>query len=143
MPAPRFLPSDAKLAEMAKTMTHAEIAEWVHQETGYKVGRSTVSAALSRAGLTERVRYDKALPWPKIKAIHNGHYAAQMLRAGARIEAGQPVNDDLARRYESWVQRLQEEDAVVPYDPETADGFFYVKRRPRIDKGLIRNPKVA
>lgn len=142
MPARRYLPSDAKLADMAKTMTHAEIAEWVHRETGYKVGRSTVSAALSRAGLTDRVRYDKALPWPKIKAIHNGHYAAQMLRAGARLDAGLEVSEDLAARYHSWVQRLEEEDAVVHYDPETGDGFFYIKRRPRIDKGLVRNLKV-
>lgn len=142
MPAPRYLPSDAKLAEMAKTMTHAEIAEWVFETTGYRVGRSTVSAALSRAGLTQRVRYDKALPWPKIKTVHNGHYAAQMLRAGARIDAGLEISEELEQRYRNWEARLKEEDAVVHYDPNTEDGFFYVKRRPKVDKGLIRNPKV-
>lgn len=142
MAAPRYLPSDAKLAELARTMTHAQIAEYVYKTTGVKVGRSTVSAALSRAGLTNRIRYSDALPWERIKIEHNGHYAAQMLRAGARIEAGQKVSDDLSDRYESWKARLDAEDAVVHYDPDTGEGFFYVKRRKGIDKGMIRNPKV-
>lgn len=127
---------------MAEEMTHAEIAEWVFETTGYRVTRSTVSAALSRAGLTNRVRYSQALPWDRIKTEHNGHYAAQMLRAGARISAGQEVSPVLRGRYESWQQRLLAEDAVVHYDPDTVDGFHYVKRRPGIDKGLVRNPKV-
>lgn len=123
-------------------MTHAEIAEHVYKTTGVKVGRSTVSAALSRAGLTNRVRYSDALPWDRIKIEHNGHYAAQMLRAGARIESGQEVSGDLRDRYQSWKDRLDAEDAVVHYDPETSDGFFYVKRRKGMDKGMVRNPKV-
>lgn len=142
MSAPRYLPSDAKLAEMAKTMTHQQIADAVYAQTGVKVNRSTVSAALSRAGLTNRVRYTEALPWPRIRVEHNGHYAAQMLRAGARIQAGQKVSDDLRARYESWVERLKAEDAVIHYDPDTPDGFYAVKRRKGIDKGQIRNPKV-
>jgi hypothetical protein len=142
MAAPRYLPSDSKLVELARTMTHAEIAEYVYKTTGVKVGRSTVSAALSRAGLTKRIRYSDALPWERIRVEHNGHYAAQMLRAGARIEAGQEVSQDLSDRYESWKARLDSEDAVVHYDPDTADGFFYVKRRKGIDKGMVRSPKV-
>jgi len=142
MAAPRYLPSDAKLSELARTMTHAQIAEYVYKTTGVKVGRSTVSAALSRAGLTNRIRYSDALPWDRIKIEHNGHYAAQMLRAGARIESGQKVSDDLSDRYESWKARLDAEDAVVHYDPNAGEGFFYVKRRKGIDKGMIRNPKV-
>ena len=142
MAAPRYLPSDAKLADMAKTMTHQQIADAVYAETGVRVNRSTVSAALSRAGLTNRIRYSDALPWPRIKVEHNGHYVAQMLRAGARIQAGQDVMEALRARYESWSERMREEDAVIHYDPETADGFHYVKRRKGIDKGFIRNPKV-
>jgi len=142
MAAPRYLPSDAKLSELARTMTHAQIAEYVYKTTGVKVGRSTVSAALSRAGLTNRIRYSDALPWDRIKIEHNGHYAAQMLRAGARIESDQKVSDDLSDRYESWKARLDAEDAVVHYDPNAGEGFFYVKRRKGIDKGMIRNPKV-
>ena len=142
MAAPRYLPSDAKLAQMAKTMTHQQIADAVFAETGIRVNRSTVSAALSRAGLTNRVRYADALPWKKIRTVHNGHYAAQMLRVGARIKAGFEVGESLQDRYDSWARRLQEQDAVVHYDPDTAEGFHYVKRRVGIDKGLIRNPKV-
>lgn len=117
---------------------HAQIADRVYAETGYRVSRSTVSAALSRAGLTSRVRYSDWLPWERIATQHNGHYAAQMLRAGARIEAGEETSTALQSRYANWKARMDAEDACVHYDPDTPEGFYYVRRRPGVD-GLIRN----
>ena len=141
MAAPRYLPSDQQLAKWREDgLTHQQIAERVYKETGYRVSRSTVSAALSRAGLTNRVRYSEWLPWDRIATEHNGHYAAQMLRAGARMEAGEEVSESLQSRYENWRARLEAEDACIHYDPDTIDGFFYVRRRPGIDTGIIRYP---
>lgn len=138
MAAPRYLPSDSTLAKWRdEGLTHAQIADRVYAETGYRVSRSTVSAALSRAGLTSRVRYSDWLPWKRIATEHNGHYAAQMLRAGARIEAGEETSEALRSRYQNWKTRMDAEDACVHYDPDTVDGFYYVRRRPGID-GLVR-----
>lgn len=141
MPAHRYLPSDSQLAKWREEgLTHQQIADRVYEQTGYRVARSTISAALSRAGLTNKVRYSEWLPWDRIAVEHNGHYAAQMLRAGARIEAGEEVSESLKQRYESWRKRLESEDACIHYDISTVDGFFYVRRRPGVDTGIIRLP---
>lgn len=129
MPAKRYLPSDSTLVEWAKVMTHQQIADRIYEDTGYKVARSTVSAALSRAGETNRVRYESTIPWPRIKVEHNHHYAVTMLRLLARREDGQELNDSQSARLDSWLQRLEDEDAVVVYRPDTEDGFYYVRRQ--------------
>lgn len=139
MPAERILPNDDELARLAKSMTHQQIADKISREKGVRVSRTAVSAALSRAGLTNRVRYADVIPWPRIKAEHNHHYALQMLRVKARIDAGLKVSKDLRERFESWSQRLHNDKAVVAYSPNTERGFFYVHKRPQ-DKGLVRKP---
>ena len=56
----RLIPGDDQLKSMVERgMTHQQIADAVSKETGVSVSRSTVSAALSRAGLTNRIRYDE------------------------------------------------------------------------------------
>lgn len=141
MAAPRYLPSDSILQRMVERgMTHAQIAEQVSRETGVRISRSTVSAALSRAGLTNRVRYSDTIPWSPIKTEHNHHYALTQLRVKARLDAGQPVADEVRARYESWEQRLRDNDAVVAYVYDSPDGFYYVPRRPEDGDGLIRRP---
>tara|TARA_B100000214_G_scaffold288090_1_gene217665 strand:+ start:430 stop:819 length:390 start_codon:yes stop_codon:yes gene_type:complete len=110
-------------------MTHQEIADKVSEDTGERVNRSSVSAALSRAGLTDRVRYDEVIPF-QVRAVHNYHYALTMLRVHARLEAGLEVPEDQVDRYESWKAKLEDNDAVVAYVPDTEDGFHYVHREP-------------
>lgn len=128
MPAKRYLPSDSTLVEWAKTMTHQQIADRVYEDTGYKVARSTVSAALSRAGETDRIRYDKYIPWKPIKIEHNHHYALTMLRFMARQEQGEVLTAENERRLASWKQRMTDDEAVVVYEPNSPDGFYYVRR---------------
>jgi hypothetical protein len=137
MGAPRVIPSDSILQNMVERgMTHQEIADEVSRESGRRVGRSTISAALSRAGLTDRVRYDSVIPWPRIKIEHNHHYALSMLRLKARIDAGQPVTEENLKRFESWERKLRDNDAVVVYRADSPDGFYYCPRRPEDGDGL-------
>lgn len=141
MAAPRVVPSDAMLQKyVERGLTHQQIADLVTKESGIPVARSTISAALSRAGLTQRVRYDEVIPWKKIKAEHNQHYALTMLRCKARMDAGLEVKDEQIKRLESWLQKLADEDAVVVYLPDTDAGFYYVKRKPSDGDSIVRVP---
>ena len=139
MAAPRLVPSDSMLQKyVERGLTHQQIADLITKETGVPIARSTVSAALSRAGLTDRVRYDEVIPWKPIKAIHNRHYALAMLRLEARRQGGLTLTEEQAKRLESWKAKLEEENALVVYLPDTEDGFYYVKRKPSEKDSLIR-----
>jgi len=127
MPAKRVLPSTSTLLKWRKTMTHEEIAHHVYKETGYKVSRSSVSSALSRAGETNRVRYQEEIPW-KVAAEHRNHYAMHMLRVKARINRGYEVTEERRNRLASWERRLEETSSKVVYLPDTEDGFYYVRK---------------
>ena len=135
MPAQRLLPSDSKLKELARTMTHQQIADWTYQHMGNKVARATVSSAFTRMGATDRVRYDDVIPW-RVKQEHDGHYALIMLRYYARARHGKSLNDDAVARLASWLMKMRNLNCVVTYVPDSPDGFYYV---PRIasDKGNI------
>lgn len=144
MAAPRFVPSDSILRRyVERGMTHQQIADKVSKDTGVPVARSTISAALSRAGLTNRVRYSDVIPWSPIKAEHNHHYALVMLRVHARLEAGLKVPDDQVARYQAWRDRLEENDAVVAYVADSPEGFYYVPRVKSDGDSLVttRKPK--
>ncbi len=138
MPAKRILPSDSILEKWVNQgMTLEQIRRRVQEDTGYLPGKSTVSAALSRAGLTNRVRYDDFIPWPRISMEHNAHYILHQLRVGARLKRKLKVSDGDRRRYEKWVKDLDEANAIVMYDPEAIEGFLYVPREPG-ERGLTR-----
>lgn len=141
MAAPRIVPSDSMLRKyVERGLTHQQIADLITKETGVPVARSTISAALSRAGLTQRVRYDSVIPWPKIKAVHNRHYALTQLRTKARMDAGLKVTEEQRKRFESWRDRLFEENAICVYLIDSEDGFYYVRRKPSDGDSLVRYP---
>jgi hypothetical protein len=120
-------------------MTHAQVAEWIHENTGEVVSRSTVSAALHRASKTNRVRYERHLPWT-VRNEHANLYNAIMLRLAARVELGEKLSEANAKRFQSWKDALIKDNAVVHYEPETRKGFFRVLRREGLDLGYIREP---
>lgn len=112
-------------------MTHKQIAEVVSRETGYPVSRSTVSAALHRAGeAAVAKKYTEELPWT-IHEAHQTHYAARMLRLLGRRRAGVQNSAEADARLDSWLAQLAEAEAVVTYVPDTDEGFFYVAGKPR------------
>lgn len=142
MPARRILPSDSILAKWREEgLTYRQICDRVYEQTGERVNPPTIGAALSRAGLTDRVRYDDALPWDHIRIEHNNHYAAVMLRVWARRKRNLPLTNEQEARLESWLARLKDENAIVVYRPDSPDGFYYVPRK-KGERGPARANKV-
>lgn len=118
---------------LERGMTHKEIAEAVSKQTGHLVRRSTVSAAIHRAGLSgPSKRYGDEIPWV-VREEHLTHYAARMLRLLGRRRAGIQNSEEMDARLDSWLAMLEEHHAVVTYLPETAEGFFYVDGEPNED----------
>lgn len=126
MPAPRLLPSDRDLARLVEQgLTHQQIADWVLSELGHKVSRSTVSVALSRAGLSrEAMRYHEEIPW-KVRAEHLTQYPARMLRLLGRRRQSIELTVEEDGRLDGWLESLEERDIVVAYAPDNG-GFIYV-----------------
>lgn len=146
MPKPRIIPSDRELQKLVdKGFTHQEIADMISKESGTPIARSTVSAALSRAGMTDRIRYEETIPWSPIKVEHNYHYALTMLRLLARRNEGDELDDEKNTRLDSWIEKLTNNNAVVVYVPESVHGFHYVERKPGDGKALtsLRVPAVS
>jgi hypothetical protein len=123
-------------------MTHQQIADEVSRRTGYPVSRSTVSAALFRAGEASNAKkYPEELPWT-VKEGHQTHYAARMLRLLGRRRKGVTNSAESDQRLDSWLHQLKRAGAVVVYYPDTDDGFFYVKGTPDIpDVPIIKDPQ--
>lgn len=114
-------------------MTHLEIAEMVSRETGYPVSRSTVSAALHRAGESMRAKkYPQEIPW-KVREAHQTHYAARMLRLLGRRRAGITNSAEMDSRLDTWLRQLESTGSVVVYFPQTPDGFFYIPGEPDVE----------
>jgi len=141
MPAKRKMPSDSILERWVEEgLNHEQIQERIRREMGEEVALSSVSGHLSRIGLTNRVRYDDFIPWGRISVDHNHAFQLTMLRIGARLEAGKEVRPVDLKRYQNWVAQLKEAGAVVHYEYDSPDGFYYVAARPKIDTGLVRVP---
>lgn len=133
MPA-RILPPVTRLRQLVEQgMTHQQIADLITHETGFPVGRSTVSAALHRAGEAKQAkRYVQEIPWT-VKEEHQAHYAPRMLRLLGRRRKGITNSAEMDSRLDSWLKQLADNKAVVVYVPDTEDGFFYVTGEPDIE----------
>lgn len=126
MPAPRLLPATSDLVKLIENgYTHQQIATHIRETTGQVVSRSTVSAALSRAGVSRVVaRYKDELPW-RVKGEHLTQYQARMLRLLGRRRAGGELTDEEDSRLDSWMESLEDNRWVVGYAPDDG-GFIYV-----------------
>lgn len=152
MPAERKLPSDTALqAWVDAGHTHEQIAEMVNQQNlaelspdkrkFYKpVGRSAVSAALSRAGLTNPVRYSETIPW-RVSLEHSRAYDLWMLRVAHRMQYNGKWSEDEERRFESWKHnQMKDGQVVLLYIPDSPEGFYRVFREEG-DWEFIRPPE--
>lgn len=127
MGRPRYLPSDRELQRLLdQGYSHADIVQYVFDTTGERVSRTSVSAAISRAGLSKpQSRFQETIPW-RVKVEHIRDYPARMLRLLGRRREGQPLNETENKRLDSWLAQLASDNAVVVYDPE--QGFGYADR---------------
>ena len=127
MAAPRLLPPVSDLERLVRQgYTHQQIVDWWQATSGITVSRSSVSAALSRAGLSkESARYKDELPW-RVKGEHLTQYPARMLRLLGRRRAGNVLADEEIDRLDAWLEALSEKGLVVGYCPQF-EGFLYVE----------------
>ena len=132
MPAKRLLPDNRTLKRWVDAgLTHQEIANEIERTTGVRVSRSSVSAALSRAGLVEqRYRYDREIPW-RVKGEHLTQYPVRMLRLLGRQNAGIVLSPDEDQRLNSWLTTMKDKGVVVAYSEDI--GFIYVEADERGD----------
>lgn len=139
MPAERILPDVSTLQRMIHSgMTQQDIADAVFRDTGVRVTRAAVSAALARAGLaTYRKRHHELIPW-RVRVEHNKEYPLRMLRLEARRRKGEALPPEEERKLNSWLQLMDDNKAVVHYDPR--GGFYYTNPRKGVDTDLIRVP---
>lgn len=132
MAPPRKVPDIGQLIAWRDLgWTHQQMADHIYEETGHPVARSTISAALSRAGKAQsKDRFTDTLPW-RVQVHHLKEYPARMLRLLGRQRAGGELSDNEAKRLQSWLGMLAEHDAVVGYDPDNPDqGFHYIDPEP-------------
>ncbi|MFE3589391.1 hypothetical protein ACFXOY_17940 [Streptomyces niveus] len=130
--------------EVIRWFREGKTYEWMINEYKRKYNIDTVQSMWGnfrrRKGLDRRIaRDDELIPWV-VKEEHRWLYPVTMLRAEARRRQGFKVTESDMARLNSWKEMLAEEDAVVHYDPDTEDGFFYVPRQAG-DDDLIHQPE--
>lgn len=123
-------------------MTYKEMAYRYLVKYNLEVSPTLFSSWRKRKGLDKRiVRDDHLIPW-EVKPEHRYNYEVSMLRLVGRQRAGRPLSDLELQRVTSWVATLEEDQAVIHYDPETEQGFWRIPREPG-DDDLIRRPDRA
>ena len=135
--ARRVPDADQMRAYLDQGLTHAEIAEAWLKDSGVEIKRSTVSMAIARYGLKDHsprahMRHSDLIPW-KLESEHVYRPEARLLRLEGRRRAGNELREDELRWLENWKVELSEAGAVVHYDKDTEEGFFWVSRSdPRV-----------
>ncbi|XVV02751.1 hypothetical protein ACQPW3_36190 [Actinosynnema sp. CA-248983] len=139
----------------SKIQDEREVIRWIEEDKPYrwmveqykkKYGIDTTITMFSnfrrRKGLEPRIARDPDLiPW-QVKEEHGWATPLTLLRLEARRRAKKPLRPIDETRLNNWLADLKAQDAVVHYDPDTADGFHYVPREDT-DDDIIRRPPVA
>ncbi|MGW1040054.1 hypothetical protein [Streptomyces sp. NPDC002547] len=129
--------------EVIRWFEEGRTYQWMIDEYRRKYNIETVSSMWGnfrrRKGLDRRItRDDDLIPWA-VNEEHRWLYPLAMLRVEARRREGRPLTESDEARLESWKAMLEEQGAVVHYDPDTEDGFFYIPRQEG-DDDLIHRP---
>lgn len=130
--------------EVIRWFEEGKTYRWMIDEYKRKYNIETVPSMWGnfrrRRGLDRRItRDDDLIPW-FVKEEHRWLYPLAMLRLEARLRDGRKLSDPDKARLDSWKEMLTEQDAVVHYDLDTEEGFFYVPRQAG-DDDLIHRPK--
>lgn len=141
------MPARSKIQDMSEALRWLEEGrtyQWMVDEYDRKYRVETTISMWSglrrRTGIPTRIVRDEALvPWA-VKEEHRHGNAIGLLRAEARRRAGKPLTPATAETLEVWLSGLAQDGTVVHYDPDTAEGWWYVPRREGIDEDLIREP---
>jgi len=133
-------------SEVIRWFEEGRTYQWMIDEYKRKYNIDTVASMWGnfrrRRGLDPRiVRDTELIPW-EVKPEHRWKYPLAMLRLEARVRAKAKLTKDEQGRLASWKEMLEEENAVVHYDPDTEDGFFYVPRTEG-DRDFIHPPAAS
>jgi hypothetical protein len=121
-------------------VTYEEMAARYLEKYNLEVKPSMFSSWRSRMGLPKRiVRDEDLIPW-EVRPEHRYNHNVNMLRIEARRRRGIEISELEASRLEGWKRRLEEDGAVIHYDPDTEKGFHRVARS-KGDHELIHPPK--
>lgn len=143
MPREPEVPNKTQLeAYLRKGLTQQQIAEQWEKDSGVRVGRTAIANAISRYGLKSarpRDRHMELVPW-RVKVEHRNHPDVRVLRLESRRRKGEPISDRDLTWLNNWLTALDEENAVVAYDPRLwPEGFAWVPRT-KEDDDIIRRP---
>jgi hypothetical protein len=120
--------------------TYAWMVEEYERKYNLQVTVSLFTHFRHRMGLPKRdVRDTSLVPW-EVKREHRWSHPLAMLRAEARVRAGEPLAGRLNQKHASFMRKLEEQNLVVSYDPETPEGFHLVPREPG-DEDIVRMPE--
>ena len=130
MAPPRLVPDKVTIERwIDEGLTHQQMADRLLAETGNKVTRMAISAAIQRYGLAgEGNRYEDTVPW-RIQPSHATAQPLRMLRFMGRRRQGNSLNDAESKQLDAWMKRLTEMDVIVAYDPDDDLGFHYIDAR--------------
>lgn len=128
-------------------LTQREMIEVFHEETGEWRTRAAFGNQMKRYGLEpprERQipRYPEHVPW-RVRMEHQNKYHLRMLRALARRDNGDELDEAEGSRLDAWLAKMDEDDVVIYYDPVTSAGFFRIPRESVDGDGYVRQPVEA
>lgn len=137
-------------AYLKRGLTQKQIAEQYESDTGIKVSRSAIGMAIERYGLRSahsrganpkgEGRYEDTVPWTNIRKEHRHLRDVEMLRYEGRRRRGGSLTDRELRQLQNWLEALNEANAVVTYNPDSAKGFWWVARTPEDGMDIVRRP---
>lgn len=140
MPATKIVNENELLRWFDQGKTHQEMADLYLEKYNVEVGRTMFANFARRRGLDRRqTRDDKLIPW-EVKPEHRYAHSILMLRAIARKRAGFDLTEQAEHATKMFKQGLEEDGAVIHYEPDAEQGWFRVAPRPGIDLDLIREP---
>lgn len=136
-----------------KIVNHGQVEGWIREGKTYKwisdeherlhgvrLSPAALSTFRERCGIPRRqVRDIDLMPWA-VEERHRYLLPALMLRALARRRTGAELDEQAAKKLDSWLERLQSDDLVVTYVKGSDEGFFLVPRRKGVDTDVIRVP---
>jgi hypothetical protein len=122
-------------------MTQHQMVDAWEQESGMRVSRSAIAMAMQRADVPAakpRPRYEDMLPW-HVRGEHRLNAQARLLRLEGRRRKGGHLTSRELNWLTTWREELAAANAVIVYEPDTEEGFFWVVRNDT-DTDIIRRP---
>lgn len=76
--------------------------------------------------------YRDVMPW-RVRVEHVKEYPARMLRILGKRRSGGMLTDIENQRLDAWLKKLDDDHAVIGYDPNSTFGFYYIEKDDQTD----------